>query len=147
MMSKYEPMHIRILNDAASVAPIKEWTFNYSDKIIFQTLLDLNGIFGWVSKKEMTRLANHMYGIQTKPIACAVPEYVDADDLETLSKCLIGYHSAFSQTSKFIHSKIDWSYAQKNHRVKDADMTYYLSEKSINDTLEIITSWAEILQI
>ena len=139
-------MHIKILRDENSSAPAKEWIFNYSDNIVFKSILDFNNLFNWVDKQKLTRLANHMYGIQTK-VACAVPEFVDTDDLEVLSKCIMGYHNTFSQASKNIHSKIDWSYAQNNHRVKDADLAYYLSEKSISDTLEIIKSWTEILQI
>ena len=146
-MSKYEPMRIKILKDGSSTTSTKEWTFNYSDNVVFKSILNFNDIFKWVSKNKLTKLANHMYGIQTKPIACVVPEYVDTDDLEVLSVCLVGYYKTFSQVSKFLHNKIDWSYAQKNHRVKDADLVYYLSEKSISDTLEIIKSWTEILQI
>lgn len=146
-MSKYEPMHIKILKDENSVAPVKEWIFNYSDNVVFKSILNLNSLFNWVNGYKLTRLANHMYGIQTKPVACAVPEFIDADDLEVLGKCIMGYHNTFSQASKNIHSKIDWSYTQNNHRVKDADLAYYLSEKSISDTLVIIKSWTEILQI
>lgn len=146
-MSKYEPMYIKILKDENSIAPVKEWIFNYSDNVVFKSILNLNNLFNWVNGHKLTRLANHMYGIQTKPVACAVPEFIDADDLEVLGKCIMGYHNTFSQASKNIHSKIDWSYAQNNHRVKDADLTYYLLEKSISNTLEIIKSWTEILQI
>lgn len=146
-MSKYEPMHIKILKDENSSAPAKEWIFNYSDNIVFTSLLTFNNLFNWVDKQKLTRLANHMYGIQTKPVACAVSEFIDTDDLEVLSECIIGYHNTFSQAFKNMHSKIDWSYTQKNHRVKDADMAYYLSSKSISNNLEIITSWLEILQI
>ena len=146
-MSKYEPMHIKILRGENSSAPAKEWIFNYTDNIVFKSILDFNNLFNWVDKQKLTRLADHMYGIQTKPVACAVPEFIDTDDLEVLGECIMGYHNTFSQVSKNIHSKIDWSYAQKNHRVKDADMAYYLSSKAISDNLEIITSWLEILQI
>lgn len=146
-MSKYEPMHIKILKDENSSAPAKEWIFNYSDNIVFTSLLTFNNLFNWVDKQKLTRLANHMYGMQTKPVACAVSEFIDTDDLEVLSECIIGYHNTFSQAFKNMHSKIDWSYTQKNHRVKDADMAYYLSSKSISNNLEIITSWLEILQI
>ena len=146
-MSKYEPMHIKIPKDENSSAPAKEWIFNYSDNIVFTSLLTFNNLFNWVDKQKLTRLANHMYGIQTKPVACAVSEFVDTNDLEILSECIIGYYNTFSQAFKNMHSKIDWSYAQKNHRVKDADMAYYLSSKAISDNLEIITSWLEILQI
>lgn len=146
-MSKYEPMHIKILKDENSVTPVKEWFFNYSDNVVFKSILNLNSLLNWVDRHKLTRLANHMYGIQTKPVAYAVPEFIDADDLRVLSKCIMGYHNTFSQASENIHSKIDWSYAQNNHRVKDVDLAYYLSEKSISDTLEIIKSWTEILQI
>ena len=140
-------MHIKILKDENSSAPAKEWIFNYSDNIVFTSLLTFNNLFNWVDKQKLTRLANHMYGMQTKPVACAVSEFIDTDDLEVLSECIIGYHNTFSQAFKNMHSKIDWSYTQKNHRVKDADMAYYLSSKSISNNLEIITSWLEILQI
>ena len=146
-MSKYEPIHIKIPKDENSSTPAKEWIFNYSDNIVFTSLLTFNNLFNWVDKQKLTRLVNHMYGIRTKPEACAVSEFVDTDDLEVLSECIIGYHNTFSQAFKNMHSKTDWSYTQKNHRVKDADMAYYLSSKAISDNLEIITSWLEILQI
>ena len=112
-MSKYEPMHIKIPKDENSSAPAKEWIFNYSDNIVFTSLLTFNNLFNWVDKQKLTRLANHMYGIQTKPVACTVSEFVDTNDLEVLSECIIGYYNTFSQAFKNMHSKIDWSYAQK----------------------------------
>lgn len=146
-MSKYELIHIKILRDENSFTPAKEWIFNYSDNIVFKSILNFNNLFNWVDKQKLTRLASHMYGIQTKPVARTVSEFVDTDDLEVLGECIMGYHNTFSQASKNMHSKIDWLYAQKNHRVKDADMAYYLSDKIISDNLEIIKSWLEILQI
>ena len=147
-MSRYKPMRIKILDGSTnSAGQVRKWLFSYADQKVFDTLRYLNSIFEWVSKEDMTRLAGHMYGIQTKPISCIVPEYIDADDLETLSKCIMGCHDVYSQTSRFVHNKIDWEYAQRNHHIKDEDMAYYLSKKSIEDTLEIIGSWAEILQI
>lgn len=146
-MSKYEPMHIKIPRDKNSSVSAKEWIFNYSDNIVFTSLLTFNNLFNWVDKQKLTRLTNHMYGIQTKPVACDVSEFIDTDDLEVLSKCILEYHNTLSQAFKNMHSKIDWLYAQKNHHVKDADMAYYLSSKAISDNLEIITSWLEILQI
>ena len=145
--SRYETIHIRILRKNNPTFVKEEWAFGPSDSTVFRYMKHLNDKYKWVSKKEISELSDHMYGLQMKPIPCAVPEFIDNNDLDILGRCIEGCLDILLKTSEVLHNKIDWEYAREKHNIKDVDTAYYLVYQTISSTAEIITSWLEILQI
>lgn len=146
--SKYALKHIQI-NRSNKLALLKdEWVFGYSDEQVFRSMKHLNEVcFNWVDKEKLYETECHMVGIQFKPICCPTPEFINDDDLDTLSKCIGGYVDILNGIIDDLHNKIDWKYQQINHHVKKTDTTYYLTMNTIFSTLEILGGWMEILQI
>lgn len=146
--SKYAPKHIKIIRSGKSALLEDEWVFNYSDEQVFRSMKHLNEIhFNWVDKEKLYETECHMIGLQFKPICCTTPEFVNDDDLNILSKCIDGYFDTLRKIFDDLHAKIDWKYMQVNHRIKDADIAYYLEKETISSTLDILAGWMEILQI